>query len=276
MRAGNVQLRSSWITNEKRPLYQPTQSQWWHSAPAVPPRPQPSTFRFNARTSTNNIPRFTPKRIEAIPFKQISLTLQTQRPPPRIPHVQPQRTLAFTPANVQSLQTLRLRHPTQTHARQSLRLQTTPLQPFFAPKVTIAAPPPRRMSREARDFLGAMMLLCTFVLIVGIAWLAFVGTGGDDDDTVLARGLSAPLELPSRSHPPPLPPPASPPPPPYAPSAVHIVLNKSRCIVNIAGIDISFAHNHRCEDGGQGSVSKICKFGFDFPDCPPRRIIVHR
>ena len=107
---------------------------------------------------------------------------------------------------------------------------------------------------------------------VAIRYIAVGIHVDEDDDTVMSRSLEAHVALPSPSHPPS----PSPAPPPYAPSAVHIVLNTSRCIVRMADIDISFAHNHRCEDGGEGSVSSICRLGYDFPDCPARRIIVPR
>jgi len=73
--------------------------------------------------------------------------------------------------------------------------------------------------------------------------------------------------------PPPLPPslPPSPPPPPFAPPPPFPLI----CIGSVGTADCYHnlmlrANNGICEDGGEGSVSSVCKLGTDYGDCPYR------
>ena len=84
---------------------------------------------------------------------------------------------------------------------------------------------------------------------------------------------SPPLpQSPSPSAPPPAPPPAPPsfppnlaPSPPYSPGCIAD-LTQSVCWDNL----LSRTNNGLCEDGAEGSVSAVCAWGTDFPDCPAR------
>ena len=94
---------------------------------------------------------------------------------------------------------------------------------------------------------------------------------------------SPPHSPPPPSPPPPPPPspphapaPRAPPPPrapapspPYSPGTRHGLRNQN-CKRRVAGVMVSFVHNFRCEDGGRGSVSSICPYGSDWPDCGER------
>jgi len=66
-----------------------------------------------------------------------------------------------------------------------------------------------------------------------------------------------------------------PPPPPEiggGGDARGIILDSATCVVEIAGIEVDFFRNGRCEDGGQASVSAACTLGSDYPDCPSRHV----
>jgi hypothetical protein len=46
----------------------------------------------------------------------------------------------------------------------------------------------------------------------------------------------------------------------------------SDCVHEIGGIQVSFARNGRCDDGGEGATSNLCAVGHDWPDCPARLV----
>ena len=73
---------------------------------------------------------------------------------------------------------------------------------------------------------------------------------------------------------PPSPPtPPDPPPPPSQPPAgpTQTTLSASTCIHRTGNTVVVLTNNGRCEDGGEKSVSSICAWGTDYPDCDERK-----
>lgn len=86
------------------------------------------------------------------------------------------------------------------------------------------------------------------------------------------RLQASPSPSPSPPPSPGVPSPSLPPPPPSpsprSPGAHALTLRT--CSILIHGLHISLLDNHRCEDGGPGSLSSVCSLGTDYGDCDPR------
>ena len=65
-------------------------------------------------------------------------------------------------------------------------------------------------------------------------------------------------------------PPYPPPPSPQIPEDAHRIDKFETCSIILGGVYVSFVNNGKCEDGDTGSVSSVCPYGTDFPDCPVR------
>lgn len=69
----------------------------------------------------------------------------------------------------------------------------------------------------------------------------------------------------------PLPPaPPRPPPHPRTPPGALLVYAPGSCTVSIGGALVSLQSNGRCDDGGPGAVTALCRLGADRADCAPR------
>lgn len=70
--------------------------------------------------------------------------------------------------------------------------------------------------------------------------------------------------------PPPLPPPRRPPPPSAPPRAPGtLVLCKDACRF----ADVQYSRDGRCDDGGEGALTNLCKLGSDCADCGERLVL---
>lgn len=106
------------------------------------------------------------------------------------------------------------------------------------------------------------------VLVVVVVSLTAIGVGG----AIVTGAISLTTTNGGGISPSPFPPPPSPPRPPPTPLAPPMtrVIAHSSCIMMVGGVPTDRSHNHRCEDGGEGSVAALCRLGFDAPDCPTR------
>ena len=225
----SLQLRSTWLTQERRKMYDPNPQPWWRvSTPKEQPL-KPSGLQFSVLGQTpSRIPFIPHKRVEGIPFKAISLQIATpQTIRERVPFKSALFTTDQSPLDVSSWESLRLRTPT----RQLPELKRTKLKPFPYRPAAVNAPPPRppmRCSVATQEFLGALTVFLILVGLVFLMWYFVIGTHADDDDSSTDRLTTMQVMVLSPSHPPSLPPPSLPPPlpplPPFSPETRRVLV----------------------------------------------------